>query len=200
MKLPFHGVQVCGNILFAARGGNIHSFKLADGSHISTARSCQVVKDVRPNTGRLVIEVSENSTPVASQEEQGPPAKRVKVDNETDKGEDAIDKPAGAGEGVDEDEVNGGKQNQRRRKGQKLFRPGNISQPSERPMVNILTATKDGSHLIAVTSDKCIWVFEHDGQGQLKELSRRYVDSQCYYFAPVKLSVPSADRDRPACG
>lgn len=194
MQLPFHGVQVCGDILFAARGGNIHSFRLADGSYNSTSR-CLVEKDVQPTTGRLVIEVSGNS--LASQDEQGPPAKRVKVDNETAEGEDATDRPTGAGDGVDEDEVNGSKQSQRRKKAKKqqLVRPGNISQPSERPMVIILTATRDGSHLLAVTSDKSIWVFEHDGQGQLKELSRRYVDSQCYHYSHVELPALAASRD-----
>ncbi|KAI1021750.1 hypothetical protein LB505_009040 [Fusarium chuoi] len=36
MKFPFNVVHVSGNVLFAARGGKIHSFSLEDGSHFST--------------------------------------------------------------------------------------------------------------------------------------------------------------------
>ncbi len=45
----------------------------------------------------------------------------------------------------------------------------------ELPFVVLLTATEDGSHVIAVTGqDKTLWVFEHDGKGSLKEVSQRY--------------------------
>ncbi|KAI3328406.1 hypothetical protein F4824DRAFT_483547 [Ustulina deusta] len=44
----------------------------------------------------------------------------------------------------------------------------------ELPFVVLLTATEDGSHVIAVTGqDKTLWVFEHDGKGSLKEVSQR---------------------------
>lgn len=142
MKLPFHGVHVCGDILFAARGGNIHSFN-SNGAHILCWRYPADVKAATKNG-------QDDSTP-APQDDQGPPAKRVKLDS---------------------DEL------QVRKKGQPK-KPGLMSQPSERPMVILMTATNGGdlSHVVAVTSDKSIWVFEHDGQGGLKQLSRRYVDS-----------------------
>lgn len=48
------------------------------------------------------------------------------------------------------------------------------AQQSELPFVILLAATEDGNHLVAVTGqDKTIWVFEHDGKGNLKELSQR---------------------------
>lgn len=142
MKLPFHGVLVCGDILFAARGANIHSFK-SDGAHISCWKYPVEIK--APKYGQ-------NPTPAPPQDEDGPPAKRVKIENA---------------------------EPQVRKKGQPK-KPSQLSQPSERPMVIILTSSPkvDGnaSHLVAVTSDKSIWVFEHDGQGGLKQLSRRYVE------------------------
>lgn len=177
MKLPFHGVQVCGDILFAARGGNIHSFKLTDGSHISCWKYPVEGQD---RNSKLVIDVSENSTPAPSQDEHVPPAKRVKLGNgDATTGEVELDAEADVKPVVEESERNDTPTKGKKTKNP-LDRPGPPSQLLERPMVNIMTATKEGSHLIAVTSDKSIWVFEHDGQGQLRQLSRRYVDSECH--------------------
>jgi tRNA (guanine-N(7)-)-methyltransferase subunit TRM82 len=44
------------------------------------------------------------------------------------------------------------------------------------PMVQCMSVTADGKHVVAVTgSDKTIWVFEHDGNGKLTLLSQRCV-------------------------
>lgn len=52
---------------------------------------------------------------------------------------------------------------------------------SDIPMVQCLCVTADGKHVVAATgSDKTIWVFEHDGNGQLTLLSQRYV----FCFSP----------------
>lgn len=179
MKLPFHGVQVCGQVLFAARGGNIHSFKLTDGSHISCWNYPVEIKDEK---SKLIINVSENSTPAPSQDEHGPPVKRVKLGN-GDATTKEMEQEAGVKATGDE-----GERNDVPQKGKKSKPP---SQLLERPMVNIMTATKEGSHLIAVTSDKSIWVFAHDGQGQLRQLSRRYVDSQCQQVRAMTTHFPS---------
>lgn len=170
MKFPFHGVQVCGDVLFATRAGNIDSFKLSDGSHISCWKYPVEPKDEK---SKLVINVSDSSTPTPSQVDQGPPAKRVKLGNG-----DAAAEEAGKGpdltpsEVVNEETPRKGKKNKKH-----LARPAPLIQPWERPMVIIMTATQDDSHLVAVTSDKSVWVFEHDGQGLLKQLSRRCVES-----------------------
>lgn len=143
MKLPFHGVIVCGDILFAARGANIHSFN-SDGAHVSCWKYPVEIKAAKDG---------QDPAPTPPQDDNGPPAKRVKLEN-------------------NEPEA--------RKKGQPK-KPGPFSQPSERPMVIIMTSTKDdddASYLVAVTSDKSIWVFEHDGRGGLRQLSRRYVDFQ----------------------
>lgn len=167
MKLPFHAVEVRGGILFAARGASIHSFNLADGSHISCSwkfPAAEVNKTAAPRKeDQLVINVSENSTPAPSQDEQGPPAKRVKLDSGETQADNETPSLRGGG--------SGGKKN--KKQGPK---PGSLSQTTERSMVILMTITQDGQHVVAVTSDKSIWVLEHDGQGQLKQLSRRYVD------------------------
>lgn len=53
---------------------------------------------------------------------------------------------------------------------------GKWTQPRpEAPFVVLLTATSDGSHVVAVTGqDKTLWVFEHDGKGSLEQVSQRY--------------------------
>lgn len=188
MKLPFHSVQVCGDILFAARGGNLHSFKLTDGSHISSWKYPLEKKGALRPEDRLVISVSEESTPNPSQDgHEGPPAKRVKLDAATsapgENGKQAGAPSAESKEAKDDTKETQGDQSKDTPNGKRGKvanpRPGPRSQPSERPMVIILTATADGKYIIAVTQCKSIWVFEHDGLGNLKQLSRRYVASDC---------------------
>lgn len=193
MKLPFHAVEVRGDILFAARGASIHTFNLTDGSHISCAWKFPAVEakntPAPKKEDQLVINVSENSTPGPSQDEQGPPTKRVKLDSS-----EAVaspDKTAETGvttsEGKDETtpHLRGGGGGRKHRKA--VSKPGYLSQPIERPMVILMTVTQDGQYVLAVTSDKSIWVLEHGGQGQLKQLSRRYVD-------PLKICVHAPGR------
>lgn len=183
MKLPFYAVEVRGDILFAARGASIHSFNLTDGSHITCSwrfPAAEANKNVAAlgKEDHLVINVSENSTPALSQDEQGPPTKRMKLDSGEAVAENPEKQTATTGEGQAKDETlslrgggSGGKKNKKQGP-----RPGPLSQPTERPMVILMTVTQDGHHVVAVTSDKSIWVLEHDGLGQLKQLSRRYVD------------------------
>lgn len=188
MKLPFHAVEVRGDILLAARGVSIHSFNLTDGSHIACSWKFPAAAEVNQNVA-LSKEEEEGDHPVTKQEDQGgPPAKRVKLD---DGGEAPGEQPATTtttGEGRQEAKADktpshrgggsgdrvrgGGKKNKKQGGGPQ---PGPLSQPTERSMVILMTTTQDGQHVVAVTSDKSIWVLAHDGQGQLEQLSRRYV-------------------------
>ncbi|ROV99967.1 hypothetical protein VMCG_06237 [Cytospora schulzeri] len=210
MKLPFHNVQVCGDVLFAARGGNIHSFNLTDGSHISHWRYPVEKKQGKTGVSRAV----EESTPAspAQGEQQGPPAKRVKLDAATTSdgaaaggaaGETETEKAAAADVKPADENGNGTTttattpREQQQKKGKKQNpRPGPMSQPLDRPMVIILTAAADGRHLIAVTQCKSIWVFEHDGHGQLKQLSRRTMPKRpcSLVLTPDDQTILSADK------
>lgn len=105
MKVPFQSLQVCGDVLFAARGGNIHSFGLVDGSHIScwkypvekkdSKAAAAVATKSEDKSEPLVISTSEQATSAATQqpeepeepEEDGPPAKRVKLESDAHDGE-----------------------------------------------------------------------------------------------------------------
>ncbi|CAN8099130.1 unnamed protein product [Discula destructiva] len=182
MKLPFHGVHVRGDILFAARGGAIHSFN-TDGSHISCWKY-PVEEAKSQNNGQ-------HSTPVATQDndddDSGPPAKRVKVENEGE----AESKPARSDAGSTDGQKKGrGKKQQHGH--------SNLAQPPEHPMVIIMASThgENASHLVAVTSDKSIWVFEHDGRGGLKQLSRRTMPKRpcSIVLTPDNRDILSADK------
>ncbi|KAF3762418.1 hypothetical protein M406DRAFT_265134 [Cryphonectria parasitica EP155] len=193
VKFPFHGVQVGDGVLFATRAGNIHSFNIADGSHISCWK---YPVDPKEQKSKLVIDVSETSTPTLSQDDQGPPAKRVKLD-----GGDAVAEVTGgngssagvppSSEALGEDTPKKGKKNKKN-----LARPGPLTQPSDRPMVILMTSAKDGSYLVAVTSDKSVWVFEHDGQGELKQLSRRRMPKRpcSIVLTPDNKDILAADK------
>ena len=140
MVLPYHLLKACGGIVFAAQGGDIHSFSSAL-EHIATWKY-------------PVQQVDEASAPNAEPQDspapEGPPAKRRKVEGGREPVPNAQPKS---------------------KKNNPYDCPAN-----ERPFVQGLYATTDGRHLVAITgSDKTIWVFEHDGAGNLKQLSRRQV-------------------------
>ncbi|KAK3904853.1 hypothetical protein C8A05DRAFT_42150 [Staphylotrichum tortipilum] len=138
MDLPYHLIKVCGNVVFAAQGSDIHSFSSAL-EHISTWK--YPVK--QPDESKAPeSEAQESPAP------EGPPTKRRKVEN----GQESASK---------------GQQGSK--KNVKHDLPAN-----EKPFLQKLFTTADGRHLVAMTgSDKTIWVFEHDGAGNLKQLSQR---------------------------
>lgn len=169
MQLPFHGVYVCGDVFFAAKGGNIHSFS-TNGTHISCWKYPVEIKP--QNNGQ--DEKPEVTQIEEDEDNDGPPAKRVKLENGAAEAEAEPVK-------IEVDEAEPRKRGKKQRgkgRGKQQHGKSNIARPSEQPMVIIMASTKNdnASHLVAVTSDKSIWVFKHDGRGGLTQLSRRYVD------------------------
>ncbi|KAJ4296018.1 tRNA (guanine-N(7)-)-methyltransferase non-catalytic subunit trm82 [Collariella sp. IMI 366227] len=132
--LPYHLLKVCGSIVFAARGSDIHSFN-ANLEHVSTWEY-----PVKQADESAAPEAEESPAP------EGPPAKRRRVEASQE----------AASNGNAEEPANG---QPKSKKNAPYDVPGN-----ERPFVQGLYATSDGRHLVAITgSDKTIWVFEHDG-------------------------------------
>ena len=186
MKIPYHGLQVCGDVLLAARGCNIHTFSLRDGAHLSTwicpsSKGEEELLDV--STGQ--IRGSSESTPVppeAHAEKGGdptPPTKRRRVESDDEDGKGEQEKH----EGQEEEETAVQPEGETKRIGKKTkkrgrkrrSRPLQPPKPAEQPLIQCLTPTVDGKYVVAVTGlDKTIWVLEHDGIGHLKQLSRRY--------------------------
>lgn len=187
MKIPYNVLHVSGNVLFAARGGKIHSFSLDDGTHLSTWKHLDVDKvdaAIKTITDEVANKDPVTVAPEAAEGGDGdePPAKRQRVEEP----KDDADKPVGdevaqeskAAEGSGEKKDKGkpnqkGKKNKNKQNNQSR-KDTQISKVPDRPVITHLTSTGDGAHLLAITGhDKAIWVFEHDGKGQLVQLSRR---------------------------
>ncbi|KAJ4236016.1 tRNA (guanine-N(7)-)-methyltransferase non-catalytic subunit trm82 [Fusarium solani] len=176
MKIPYNVVHVSGSVLFAARGGKIHSFNLDDGAHLSTWKHPDVDKvdaAVKAISDEASSEKPVSQEPVTAEGEGGdePPAKRQKVEEpkdeavkETEQTEDPDKQASG--------KKKGGKKSKNRN--QPRNKEHNISRVPDRPVITHLTSTSDGSHVLAITGhDKAIWVFENDGKGNLTQLSKR---------------------------
>lgn len=182
MKIPYSKVHVNGDIIFAGRSGQIQTFNLKDGALISTWEHPDVGKvteavnknaeankagDDGDNAPKQEEELGkEDEGKQEAEEEDGPPAKRQKTAGGDEK--PAAEQNGKSGEGKAAE----GQQPTKERKIKKSARsPFRVP---ERPIVTHLTTTPDGRYLVAVTGhDKAIWVLEHDGKGQLTQLSKR---------------------------
>ncbi|KAG6158665.1 hypothetical protein E4U37_005354 [Claviceps purpurea] len=188
--IPFNRVQTTRNILFATRGGKIHSFNLSDTKHLSTwyhpdvekfANASQPQqKDSKPrnddNTATVAVAASE-----ADAEASEPPAKRQKTAEREDTANAALNSSTAEKGKVERAEEKNGANQQGKRKGKKQSKGPSHGDNSrmgkvvvDRPVITLMTCTSDGSHLVAVSGhDKAIWVFEHNGEGVLTQLSQR---------------------------
>lgn len=184
MKIPYNGLHVSGDVIFAARGGKIHTFNL-DGTHISTWKHPDVEKvdaasrAIIAQTTEPEKPVSEESPAVEAVDNDEPPAKRQKLQSTKDESKGGESEAApetniaekgadGKGKGKSEKKSKNKQNNGPRNK------EHHISRVPDRPVITHMTSTADGAHLLAITGhDKVIWVFEHDGKGQLTQLSQR---------------------------
>ncbi|KAF9770198.1 hypothetical protein IL306_012290 [Fusarium sp. DS 682] len=181
MKIPFNVVHVSGNVLFAARGGKIHSFSLEDGSRLSTWKHPDVDKveaAVKAIADELSSEKPEGKDHVAeAEDEDGPPAKRQKTEEPKDgttPAERNVQEETKAAEEIKSAGKNKGGKKSKNRQNQQRAKDHNISRVPDRPVITHLTSTYDRSHIIAITGhDKAIWVFENDGKGALNQVSKR---------------------------
>jgi hypothetical protein len=171
MKLPYSRLQVCGDVLFAARGGSIHSFNTDDGSYISTWTH----SDVEKVSGiEQQVETTEGAVGRTGADEviqgspAGPPVKRQKLDVDDTK-VDPGSNPSG--DKTPQGNTQEQKQKGKRKEGQPRY---GVSAVPDRPMISLVIAVPGGEHIVAASSyDKAIFVFAHDGMGHLKELSKR---------------------------
>ncbi|KAL6868441.1 hypothetical protein J3F83DRAFT_737106 [Trichoderma novae-zelandiae] len=184
MKIPYNRVHVQGQILFAARGGAIHTFSLTDGSHISSwkhpdvdkvAQSIQAINEAKAEAALN----TEADAPAP--ESDGPPAKRQRLDGDSENPSvsgpvEASTPTTSQSEKPQAGHVDGRGKKGKGKAGKDVGDNGKtrFARVPDRPVVTHMTSTPDGSHLVAITGhDKTIWVFEHDGNGQLKQLSQR---------------------------
>ncbi|KAM0252301.1 hypothetical protein ACHAQJ_007793 [Trichoderma viride] len=184
MKVPYNKVHVQGQTLFAARGGAIHTFSLIDGSHISSwkhpdvdkvADSIKAINEAKAEAAALAAEANTPAT-----ESDGPPAKRQKLGENESASVSLEAETSTPTTTAEDDKSQAGHFDGRGKKGKNKAGKdvdngkSRFARVPDRPVITHLTSTADGSHLLAITGhDKVVWVFEHDGNGQLKELSRR---------------------------
>lgn len=188
MKIPYNRVHTRGDVLFAARGGKIHSFSLADGKHISTWQHPDVEKVANAVKARSEAQ-SEAAVAMEVDDAQGadesePPAKRQKRqdDKDADNAAAGDTEPAAADAAAQEkdkaqndSEGKGEGKNQNKNKKNFENKLQNFARVPDRPVITQVTSTADGHHVLAVSGhDKVIWVFEHDGHGVLTQLNQRY--------------------------
>ncbi|KAH6646422.1 hypothetical protein BKA67DRAFT_102996 [Truncatella angustata] len=182
MHLPYQCVAALGQsgIVAAARGTSIFTFG-ADGSvlssweHPATQHQATAADNATENGADGAVK--------ADQGETSSPTKRRKI--ETEAGVQAVTADTQEGKVSAEGDAKGSDQI-KAKKGRRSTKPSDYK-GQEQPHVIMLRATQEGSHLIAVTgTDKAIWVFQHDGQGQLKELSQRSMPKR-----PCDLTVTS---------
>lgn len=194
MKVPYNFIQPSWNVVFAARGGKIHSFSLQDGSHVSTWKHPDVEKVTAASAAAAAAKVGVEASlsvptpdcPAFNDEEDGPPAKRQRLEKENKEDGDAmvIDEPQTQAE--QESEKKGRRDRRKGKKGQdqgqKANNRGNVfARVPDQAVITLMTTTSNGSHLLAISGhDKSLWIFEHDGKGNLRELSQRYV----VFYAP----------------
>lgn len=175
MKIPYNRLHVCGDVVFAARGGKLHSFSLKDGSHIATWQHPDVAKvaeAVAAAEGQAAKEDVSMTEPAVSQGTSAdePPAKRQKVAEATD---DASKESSAAPDVVDQS-AGPAEEKGKSKKGKKKQEARVQPTVPDRPVITHLTGTADGSHIVAVSGhDKSIWVFTHDGAGSLTQFSQR---------------------------
>ncbi|GAB1310923.1 tRNA (guanine-N(7)-)-methyltransferase non-catalytic subunit trm82 [Madurella fahalii] len=161
MTVPYHLLKVCGSTVFAAQGSDIHSFT-STLEYISTWK--YPLKQADAPSGP-------STDAPGSPAIEGPPAKRRKVQNNQDSPSSGHAAEASNGQG----------------KTKKNYQE---NPTNERPFIQGLYATTDGRYLIAITgSDKTIWVFEHDGAGNLNQLSQRTMPKR-----PCALALTSDSR------
>ncbi|KAI1382227.1 hypothetical protein F4677DRAFT_440027 [Hypoxylon crocopeplum] len=163
MNLPYQYLSRLGqsSILCAAKGTSIHTFDLEAGPSFLSSWTHPLTRQA--GNDKPSAQEGQN---LDEQETDQPPSKKRKLDSG---GKPNVEGETSQGDSkAVEAEANGN--------GQKKPKSERRGQQAELPFVILITATEDGSHVVAVTGqDKTLWVFEHDGKGTLKELSQRVV-------------------------
>ncbi|KAH8676311.1 hypothetical protein BX600DRAFT_199045 [Xylariales sp. PMI_506] len=172
MTIPYQCLSSLGEsgIICAARGSGIFTF----GPNGSLLASWQHPTS-RPNSGGDDADVANDIDETGAKIDQAggatPPAKRRRVDADT-VGDAVI--PNAASEDIAGDVASGETQSNTQKKKKKPGPRHSLTSTQEKALVIVLKSVPDGNYVVAVTGqDKTLWVFEHNGHGQLSEVSQR---------------------------
>ncbi|CAJ2501808.1 Uu.00g046610.m01.CDS01 [Anthostomella pinea] len=198
MNLPYQCLSALGTggLFCAAKGTSIHTFDLgADPQFLSSwSHPLRFKQKQAENSKPQDGEDTPMEEAPGEQANDQPPSKKRKLDEgteyskaeaevkvETENEDDDAATPEAPANGKGKGKNKGKGKDQKKPKSEyAAVRP-------EAPFVIILTATDDGSHVVAVTGqDKAIWTFEHDGKGASKELSQRVMPKR-----PCSISITS---------
>jgi tRNA (guanine-N(7)-)-methyltransferase subunit TRM82 len=179
MRIPYSCLVVHDGVVLAGRGGQIQSFRINGGAPLSVWRHPAAEAEEKASRASLGTEPGNPVADTGEQLEQvalEPPAKKQRLESASpdDKGTREDERDENDGGGNCGEEGQGGKQ--RKKKGKKNFTIHRtpISRQTDIHVIMMMEFTQDGKYLVAVSGhDKAIWVFEHDGDGVLKELSKR---------------------------
>ena len=172
MRIPYSCVTTHGDVVFAARGGQIQTFKLGGGPALTTWNHPEAEREASASA-QSAGDSAEKTPQAAGAEspavEDEPPTKRQRVEQGAPE-ESATDAGSATPQTEAEEKGNGKKKD---KKGHGNYR-GPFSRQPDYHLIIILEVSADGKHLVAVSgNDKTLWVFEHDGNGVLKEASKR---------------------------
>ncbi|KAF3056541.1 tRNA (guanine-N(7)-)-methyltransferase non-catalytic subunit trm82 [Daldinia childiae] len=186
MNLPYQYLSRLGqsSILCAAKGASIHTFDLEAGNSFLSSWTHPLTKQASSGEPQ---ETSQEGQELNEQESGQRPSKKRKLNE---------DKKPGAEEGTSQADT-GAVETTANGNGKKKHKPDSRVQGPEIPFVALMTATEDGRYLVAVTGqDKTLWVFEHDGKGELKEISQRVMPKRPSSIAitPDGTTILSADK------
>ncbi|KAI1661428.1 hypothetical protein F4813DRAFT_229100 [Daldinia decipiens] len=186
MNLPYQYLSRLGqsSILCAAKGASIHTFDLEAGNSFLSSWTHPLTKQFSNGEPQ---ETGQEGQELNEQESGQRPSKKRKLNGENKPS--AEEGTSQADTGAVEAAANGN--------GKKKHKPESRVQGPEIPFVALMTATEDGRHLVAVTGqDKTLWVFEHDGKGELKEISQRVMPKRPSSIAitPDGTTILSADK------
>lgn len=181
MVVPFHRLKVCGSILVAARGASIHTFNIADGSHIAAWRVPQPADEEDKQESESVPEPAKDAGE-AEDCEDVPPSKRRRLDETEDKDNTNDQQPQQPQQQHNANSNGNANQKKKKNKPKAKQAPADSTKAqkvaalrtADLPVVSILEATTDGRHLVVMMGhDKTLRVLAHDLQGYLTQLSVR---------------------------
>ncbi|KAI0889952.1 uncharacterized protein GGS22DRAFT_6580 [Annulohypoxylon maeteangense] len=196
MNLPYQCLYQLGqtSVLCAAKGTRIHTFDLSSGGSFLSSWTHPLSNKAEKDEPLKNEEITTQEGQDPAEQESGQrPSKKRKLSS--DEKSDVQGGNGQADAGTAEPAASGDGKKQKKQKQKSESR----AQQPELPFVALLTATEDGSHVVAVTGqDKAIWVFEHDGKGTLKELSQRVMPKRPSSIAITTtadgLTILSADK------
>lgn len=170
-RIPYHCLELCDNVLLAARGSSIDLFSLESGSRLSTWTCPPTPSSVNSNKKTPVTDNTVGTLPDSIRSATPPPPKRRKLSPSSD-GVPDNEKSVGAENAL----VDVEKSSERR----PTYNRGLTTTGLEAPAIIALISAPSGTHVIAVTGeDKSIRVFENlsvdGGKGGLHQISLRSV-------------------------